>query len=287
MTERSFPFDTGAGANVAEEEWAKMGKLWAPTGIRKNELNGLSAYGDSSGMHVKLRTGKAWVEGFYYENDAEKILPIAANSSGVQRYDRVVIRLDRANNQVISAIVQGTPGGGIPALTKTSVIYEIPVATVSVGNGVGVISSTVVQDQRQKSSSPVGLLAYSKTTRDFTGSMVYLQSRLIPSTMATIYTPGGRLIEFSATARFASDQADDDVYLQVRYNTIIVAAGACPLGPPNIWRSAFAYSVESFVEGTYDFWLYVFKSSPPTANIREYGDSGNEIILTVKDIGPV
>jgi hypothetical protein len=59
VAETYFPFDSGQGANVAEASWRKMAKLWTPTGVLFNELSQLGLYGDSSGMQVKVRTGRA------------------------------------------------------------------------------------------------------------------------------------------------------------------------------------------------------------------------------------
>lgn len=150
MAETSFPFDAGSGSSITEDHWSKMGRLWLPSGVIGGELLDLQVFGDSTGPQVKVRTGRGWVEGHFYESDAEKILPIAANASGNPRVDRAVLRLDKTANAVATAIVQGTPAASpvAPALTQTASIWEVPLAQVAVANGFATITAANVTEDR-------------------------------------------------------------------------------------------------------------------------------------------
>jgi hypothetical protein len=153
MAERGFPFDAGEGL-AYENDWSKMARRWIMDGIVRaiySGLNTLGVYGDSSGMQVKVPTGHAFVRGHYYINDTEKILTIAAANISNPRIDTVVLRVDYTANTVRSAVLTGAAAGSpsAPALTQNDLIYEWPLADVSVGTGVGVIAAGNVTDRRQ------------------------------------------------------------------------------------------------------------------------------------------
>lgn len=72
----------------------------------------------SSGMYVFRRPGPRWIQGIYATDDEEKQLPVAENSSGSVRYDRVVDKL-LADGTITTEIKTGTDGAGAPpALTQ-------------------------------------------------------------------------------------------------------------------------------------------------------------------------
>ena len=150
MTKTYFPFDAGAGANVYESQWAEMASLWRGTGVHPTLLNKLEVFADSSGMQVKVKSGVAWMEGFFFKSDAQETLAIAASNPTNPRIDRVVVRLDRINNNVNLAVLTGTPAGApvVPALTQTSTTWEISLARVAVAAGATTIAAGNVTDER-------------------------------------------------------------------------------------------------------------------------------------------
>ncbi|MFD9212099.1 hypothetical protein ACFVY9_03065 [Streptomyces sp. NPDC059544] len=92
-----------------------------------------------AGVYASLR-GHAWSSGT--EGD---VLPVAANSSGQTRVDRVVLRLTRADWTVRAVVKTGTPGGGAPSLSQATGdtgTYEIPLAEVSVLSGANSVTVT-------------------------------------------------------------------------------------------------------------------------------------------------
>jgi hypothetical protein len=87
------------------------------------------------------------VRGFaWYSGTTDETLPIAANSSGSTRIDRVVLRLDRSNWTVRPAVKPGTPGSGTPpSLTTDGIgvgVYEITLARVIVPTGATSVTVT-------------------------------------------------------------------------------------------------------------------------------------------------
>lgn len=151
MTKTYFPFDAGSGSNVTENQWAKMARLFCPTGVVKNKLNQLETFGDGTGMNVKVKSGQAFLEGFFFESDAQETLAIATAHATLARIDRVIARLDRTNNTIDLAVLTGTPNASpsIPSLTQNDTTWEISLARVAVGAGVTSIIAGNVTDERE------------------------------------------------------------------------------------------------------------------------------------------
>jgi len=149
MTIEYFPFDAGAGSVVREDQWAKMAKLWRGTGVVGGFLNAFEVYADSSGMQVKVKSGAAWIEGFYISSDAVEIKAVAASDPAQDRYDRVVLHVDWPGNTISILVTTGVLGAGVPlALVTTATDWEIALATVLVTAGVGTIAAGKVTDER-------------------------------------------------------------------------------------------------------------------------------------------
>lgn len=144
-----LPYDSGAGSNVLEDGWRSMGRHWLESGVLRGEDSELAAFGDSSGLQVKVPTGKTWLRGQYGENTSQKTIPIGPNASGSTRIDRVILRNDFVNNRIELDVLPGTPGAGVPlALTQNTSKWELSLAQVTVTNGAATITAGNVVDER-------------------------------------------------------------------------------------------------------------------------------------------
>lgn len=150
MAETYFPFDAGAGSSITEDQWRKMAKFWTRSGVYRGELNGLAPTANGSGMQVFVDTGRAWIEGHFYENDASKTLAIAAADPTNPRIDRIVLKLDTAANTIALVIKTGTPAGSPtpPARVFSGTTYELPVAQVLVDAAATSITAPKITDER-------------------------------------------------------------------------------------------------------------------------------------------
>lgn len=159
MTKTYFPFDSGAGSNITEAQWRKMAEHWRSTGVLKNELNQAEVFGDASGMNVKVKSGKVWIKGHYFESDAQETIAIAAADATNPRIDRVIVRVDFTANTIDFAVLQGVPAvaPAAPALTQSTSQWEISLAQVRVEATVLNIAADKVTDERTFSSQGVGL----------------------------------------------------------------------------------------------------------------------------------
>lgn len=147
MASSSWP--TVAGSRVVnDDQWELMCSALSPDGVVGSHTDTSVVYGDSTGRQVKIRSGKlAQVAGGGWHSGASDITKsIAANASGSTRTDLVVLRRSRTTWAVTEEIVQGTPGAGVPALTRNAKgggtgVWEIPLASVTVVNGAVTIAS--------------------------------------------------------------------------------------------------------------------------------------------------
>lgn len=102
-------------------------------------------------MTVSVKAGGSFMEGYYYEEDAASTINIAASHATLNRIDRVVLRLTPlsapyAQIAVISGADAASPTA--PALTQTSVTYELSLCQVYVGAAVVAIYTANITDER-------------------------------------------------------------------------------------------------------------------------------------------
>jgi hypothetical protein len=128
------PTDTSPGVLSSENLWRKMGRQWLPSGVIPDYLNALNGFADSTGLHMKMDTGAAWVDGHYGEITAlvttDTLSSLAAVTGGLSRVDRLVLRVDPTNKQIVWDVLTGVPGtpGVEPALTQIlDAVYEYPI----------------------------------------------------------------------------------------------------------------------------------------------------------------
>jgi len=108
-----------------------------------------------AGMSVSLATGWAWLQGYWYQNDAALALAIGAANPTLPRIDRIILRLDVLSGRTIAAVVlAGTPAASpaAPALTQTTDTWEISLAQVAVAAGATSIVAGNITDERSDAS---------------------------------------------------------------------------------------------------------------------------------------
>lgn len=145
------PFDDGAGKTNNEAEWRTFARMMQASGVDFGYLNGFQVYADSTGRQVKVKTGRAWVDGHYGENTSEKPISLATNGSGNPRIDRIVLQLNPSTNTISIEVVQGTPAAtpAAPALTQSpTATWQITLAQVAIANGYSTVAAGDVTDER-------------------------------------------------------------------------------------------------------------------------------------------
>jgi hypothetical protein len=173
MAQSSWPFENVDTSETQFSQWARnIGE-----GVKQGSGDELEAYGDSSGMNVKVGTGQALVRGHYYSNTAEVTLVVTTADATNPRIDNVVLELDPSANSIVLKVVAGTPGAtpSAPAVTQTDGgIYQIKLAEIAVAAGATTISAGNVTDTRPMLTSAA----------DLAGSITALEATKAPLTPA-------------------------------------------------------------------------------------------------------
>lgn len=105
-------------------------------------------------MSVKVLPGQGWINGYWYENVEEKILPVDPADGVLKRIDNVVLRLDFKERKVEAIIVKGENSGSpiSPRLKRDTDAFELLLATINVGASISKISQLNISDERPNSS---------------------------------------------------------------------------------------------------------------------------------------
>ncbi|MGW5122959.1 hypothetical protein ACWEQ7_02660 [Streptomyces sp. NPDC004069] len=146
MAQDSWPSPSHNNRAITDTEYERLASRFSDDGVYGSPVDP-AVVTAGAGLQVNIRAdvqasvrGHAWTSGS--SGDSHQI---AANTSGQTRTDRIVLRLDRSTWQVRTAVKQGTPGGGQPALTQQTGdtgVYEVLLAGVTVPNGASAVTVT-------------------------------------------------------------------------------------------------------------------------------------------------
>lgn len=134
------------------QQFTNYFKSLVTTGIMKGTYSELEVTTNGANMVSAVKSGVAFVEGRYYYNDALLELTHDTEVLGLNRIDRIVVRMDLNTEAryVKTFIKKGVPSTSptAPALTRTAQIYEISLAQVLIIGGQTFIESESVTDER-------------------------------------------------------------------------------------------------------------------------------------------
>lgn len=135
------------------EDWARYFRSFIGNGVFANPSSSLQVISDRNDMTILIKQGKGFIDGYFYENTDDLILLIDVADGVLNRMDRVVLRLDFNNRDISVKIkkgdLQSTPTA--PSLQRDFDIYELSLATITVGKGVSKITQADVTDTRMDS----------------------------------------------------------------------------------------------------------------------------------------
>ncbi|MEU0354980.1 hypothetical protein [Streptomyces cyaneofuscatus] len=176
MAEFSAPFDDSPIAT--QSQWSRMARRWGADGVHADDpaQTALKVSGNGTG-NVVLQPGEAFVNGFYYLNDAVKNIPVTPNAGTVARVDAVVLRASMSAKTVRAFYKTG--GTSAPALASDEDgVYETPLAQCVVAAGSSVVTAVNVTDRRWFTGS---------------GAMPSIPGARRPSVRGRLLTEAGRL----------------------------------------------------------------------------------------------
>lgn len=148
--EKSSFFNSVSGDRVYRaEEWAEYFASFIGNGVFPVPSTSLQVVA-GSGMAVAVKTGKAWINGYFYYNTSDLPVTLATADGVLNRIDRIVVRWDLTERKISVAVKSSTPATSpvAPALQRDADAYELCLADVLVGAGVTAISQANITDRR-------------------------------------------------------------------------------------------------------------------------------------------
>ena len=153
MEKSSFFNSISHDRTYRAEDWAEYFASFIGNGVFPVPSTGLQVVVDN-GMNLLLKAGKAWINGYFYNNTSDLTITIGTADGQLNRIDRIVVRWD-LTNRIISAEVKSSAYSAsptAPALQRDADIYELALADVYVGAGVATITQSNITDQRLNTS---------------------------------------------------------------------------------------------------------------------------------------
>lgn len=153
MTGLSYPFDSGPGASITEDQWSHLMRDAVGTGVHEAGTtpgpNGseLKVFSLAEVGLVHLNPGRATLDGFHYQQGGAEVLTVTANANVTQdRIDAVVLRLDLTTNAITIVTKLGVPDNTpvSPAISSN----ELLLATYRVRKNSNTVLTNEVTDKR-------------------------------------------------------------------------------------------------------------------------------------------
>jgi hypothetical protein len=134
-------------------DWAEYFASFIGNGVFPAPSDGLQVLANGS-VGVTIRPGKAFINGYYYENTENLDLPLGVADGTLKKIARIVLRWDlTARHIYAAALLSGVSSNPAPqALTRNAEVYEIAIADVLIRNGVTAISQSDITDRRHDST---------------------------------------------------------------------------------------------------------------------------------------
>lgn len=132
------------------EDFARYFSSFIGNGVFPNPATGLQVIADNKSMNVIIKPGKAWINGYFYENTDDLTLQVSVADGVLNRIDRVVLRLDFLNREIKAYIKKGnfaiTPV--TPTITRNADLYELALADIRIDKGTIKIDQASITDLR-------------------------------------------------------------------------------------------------------------------------------------------
>jgi len=163
MAQTSYPFDN---TDTTEAQYSQLFRRLQYSGVWGSPTTtALKAFGDSSGMQIKVPAGFGLVRGHFYSSTAQETLAITASSTN-PRIDLLILKLDPTANTIVLSVKAGTAGASpvAPTLTQSDVdVYELAIAQINIPANATTIAAGDVTDLRPFMGTQFGV--WTNTTR--------------------------------------------------------------------------------------------------------------------------
>lgn len=118
-------------------------------GVFPNPSTGCQVIANND-MTVTVKTGKAWINGVFYENTADMALSLDVADGVLKRIDRVVLQYNTIDRTIAAKVKKGTFASSpvAPSLQRDADAYELGIADILVSNGVISVTQANITDLR-------------------------------------------------------------------------------------------------------------------------------------------
>ena len=133
------------------ESFAKYFASFIGNGIFGGKSNELMVQQKvTADMSIRILSGQAWINGYWYENDDELSLAIDVADGVLNRIDAVVLRFNNSERVIRMAIKKGTSATNpsVPIVQRSADFYELKIAQVYVKAGATKITQADITDTR-------------------------------------------------------------------------------------------------------------------------------------------
>ena len=161
MEKSSFFNSVSHDRTYKAEDWAEYFASFIGNGVFPVPSTGLQVVAND-GMKLNVKTGKAWINGYFYFNTGDLAVELDTADGQLNRIDRVVVRWD-LTNRVMSVKVKSSSFSAsptAPALQRDADVYELALADIYVGAGVTAITQSKITDQSLSAAEYNTLVSY-------------------------------------------------------------------------------------------------------------------------------
>lgn len=111
---------------------------------------GLSVVSAQDGMKITVNKGDANINGYRYTNDDSLIFSLNVGDPQYSRIDNIVVRFDLDNRTISTIVDEGIAQPAPIAKTpqRTSLLYDLVIAQVTIPAGTTELSDTMIKDTR-------------------------------------------------------------------------------------------------------------------------------------------
>lgn len=153
MEKSSFFNSVSHDRTYKAEDWAEYFASFIGNGVFPVPSTGLQVVAND-GMKLNVKTGKAWINGYFYFNTGDLAVELDTADGQLNRIDRIVVRWDLTERKISVAVKSSAPATSpvAPALQRDADVYELALADIYVGAGVTAITQSKITDQRLNTS---------------------------------------------------------------------------------------------------------------------------------------
>ena len=153
MEKSSFFNSVSHDRTYKAEDWAEYFASFIGNGVFPVPSTELQVVA-GSGMNVTVRAGKAWINGYFYQNTGDLTVQLATADGQLNRIDRIVVQWNLTNRTITTKVKSSgfSASPSAPAVQRDADIFELVLADVFVAAGVTAITQSRITDQRLNTS---------------------------------------------------------------------------------------------------------------------------------------